>query len=77
MEITRKSMISGKWNTREIPVTPEQLYRWEEGMLIQDAMPHLSADEREFIMTGITPEEWDETFPDDYLDDNEHLYDEL
>jgi len=32
------------------------------GMLIQDAMPNVSVDEREFIMTGITPEEWDSTF---------------
>jgi hypothetical protein len=29
---------------------------------VQNAMPHLSADEREFIMTGITPTEWDEMF---------------
>jgi len=26
---------------------------------IQMAMPHLDADDREFIKTGITPEEWD------------------
>jgi len=25
-------------------------------------MPNLSADEREFLMTGITPDEWDEAF---------------
>ena len=25
-------------------------------------MPHLSADDREFLMTGVTPEEWDATF---------------
>jgi hypothetical protein len=29
---------------------------------VQNAMPNLSADEREFIMTGITPTEWDEMF---------------
>jgi hypothetical protein len=27
-------------------------------MFIQNAMPHLSVDDREFIMTGVTPEEW-------------------
>ena len=32
------------------------------GELIQNAFPMLSADEREFIMTGCTPEEWDEMF---------------
>jgi hypothetical protein len=28
-------------------------------------MPHLSADEREFIMTGITPDVWEELFAED------------
>jgi hypothetical protein len=28
-------------------------------MFIQDAMPNLSADEREFIMTGMTPADWE------------------
>jgi hypothetical protein len=28
-------------------------------------MPHLTPDEREFIMTGITEEEWDELFSED------------
>jgi hypothetical protein len=28
-------------------------------------MPNLSADDREFLMTGTTPEEWDEMFGDD------------
>ena len=59
MLITRKSIISGNVNTMDINVTQEQLSAWESGTLIQNAMPHLSADEREFIMTGITPQEWD------------------
>jgi hypothetical protein len=32
------------------------------GMLIQDAFPHLSADEREFLLNGTTPEMWNEIF---------------
>tara|TARA_R100000234_G_C4931634_1_gene148761 strand:+ start:601 stop:747 length:147 start_codon:yes stop_codon:yes gene_type:complete len=46
----------------EIDVTEEQIALWESGVLIQNAMPNLSADEREFIKTGITPEEWDSAF---------------
>jgi hypothetical protein len=38
---------------------------WQSGMLIQDAFPMLSAGEREFIKTGITPQEWDEMFKDE------------
>jgi hypothetical protein len=30
--------------------------------LIQNAMPRLNADEREFIKTGVTAEEWEEMF---------------
>lgn len=62
MQITRTSPFSGKINTREINVTDDQLEAWYNGQLIQEAMPHLSADDREFIMTGITPEEWNEMF---------------
>ena len=58
MTITRKSGLTGHTHTREIDVTDDQLESWAKGALIQDAMPHLSPDDREFIMTGITPEEW-------------------
>jgi len=62
MKITKTSPFSGNTNVMEIDVTQEQLSSWESGVLIQNAMPNLSADEREFIMTGITPEEWDSAF---------------
>jgi hypothetical protein len=62
MQITRTSIFSGITRTQEIQVTQEQLDAWEAGKLIQHAMPHLSADEREFIMTGVTAEEWDSVF---------------
>ena len=48
----------------EIDVTPDQLWHWDHGVPIQDAMPNLTPDEREFIKTGITPKEWDEMFGD-------------
>mgnify|MGYP003139315152 FL=1 len=64
MQITMTSMISGKTTTRDIDVEPEQILAWQNGMLIQDAMPELSASDREFIMSGITQEEWDGIFKD-------------
>lgn len=36
--------------------------------LIQDAFSELTDDEREFLMTGMTPEQWDETFPEENTD---------
>lgn len=64
MLITRTSPLTGRDNTREIDVTPEQLSRWQGGSgLIQDVMPHLSADDREFLISGSTPEDWATMFP--------------
>ncbi len=62
MLIERVSPLSGNKNVLDIPVTLAQLTMWKGGELIQRAMPNLSADEREFLMTGITPEEWEKTF---------------
>ena len=60
--ITRISPFSGKINTREIAVTETQLDAWSSGEHLQNAMPNLSADDREFIKAGITKDEWDSTF---------------
>lgn len=63
MIVTRKSMLSGIERSIDLPITEEQVRRWNarEGY-IQEIFSNLSADEREFIMTGITAEEWDDTF---------------
>lgn len=62
MLIVKKCPFSGYINRWEIPVTEAQLKSWNDGALIQNAMPNLSAEQREFIMTGITPTEWKKTF---------------
>ena len=62
MIVKRTSPISGKVNQMDLDITPGQYRSWEEGMLIQEAMPNLTADEREFIISGVTPEEWKEMF---------------
>lgn len=62
MFIKKKSSISGKENTMNLDITQEQIAAYAGGAYIQDAFPNLSADEREFIKTGITPTEWDEIF---------------
>ena len=62
MIITKRSPFSGKVHEMDIPVTQKQIDAWQNGVLIQDAMPNLTPDQREFIKTGITPEEWEETF---------------
>jgi hypothetical protein len=62
MLIEKRSFISGVTHTMDIDVTNEQLVRinnrFVTNELIQNIVPHLDADEREFLMTGITKEEW-------------------
>lgn len=40
----------------------EGLLRYLRGDLIQNAFPDLSADQREFIKSGIGPDGWKQTF---------------
>ena len=62
MTITKTSPLTGNINTMDIDVSEEQLAAWQGGVLIQRAMPNLTPDEREFLMTGYTPEDWEEIF---------------
>ena len=63
MIITRTSMATGKTHTMDLPISQEKLDSWEKGKgLIQDIFPELTADQREFLITGMTQEEWDDLF---------------
>lgn len=64
MILTMTSMLSGKVNTMEIKNLSASDYKeWRtSGELIQNALPHLTSDEREFLLSGSTPEEWDAVF---------------
>ena len=65
MLIKRQSPMSGDWNEKEIPITKEQMDAYESGTAIQVAMPNISADDREFILTGATAEDWATLFSED------------
>ena len=65
MIITRTSPLTGRTQALDIDVTIEQIKSWENGALIQDVMPHLSADEREFIISGCTPQDFNVLFPEE------------
>ena len=63
MLITKASRISGKISSMDLNITSEQLDRVNLGIeLIQNIVPHLSSEEREFLITGITTDEWNELF---------------
>jgi hypothetical protein len=65
MKITRKSITSGVVRTLDLPISEDQIREWNNGKMIQDAMPNLSPSEREFVMTGIVQEEWDRLFKEE------------
>jgi len=62
MLVTIQSPISGKMNSMELPVTEAQLEAHRNGELVQNVFPTLSAEEREFLISGITPKEWSDLF---------------
>lgn len=67
MKIQMRSVATGRLNEMEINTTPEKVKEWchipfSERPYIQDFFPELNADEREFILSGSTPEEWKELF---------------
>jgi len=65
MIVNKRSMVSGIVHSKELPVTEEQVKRWESGELIHNAFPDLSADDREFLLTGIVGDEWSVLYPED------------
>ena len=49
----------------EIEMNPTDYVRWKKGGVnIQDALPYLSADEREFLISGVSPEDWNQLYPE-------------
>lgn len=67
--VNRRSPFTGKESSMRLAISGEEyncrFKSWQAGTLIQDAFPMLSASEREFIKTGISPEEWDAMFGED------------
>jgi hypothetical protein len=58
MIIERISILTGKVNTMDLPVTMEQLNLWlYDRKLIQNVMPNLTPTQREFLISGMSEEE--------------------
>lgn len=65
MKISRKSPLTGIITTIDLPITSEQIRKYERGGLIQEVFPNLTPDEREFYKTGYTKEDWNTIFGED------------
>lgn len=69
MLIMKKSSISGDYHSVDLDITQDQLDRIENRFntkeLIQNIVPNLTPGEREFLMTGITEQEWNQLYNED------------
>lgn len=70
--VERVSPVTGERNVLDLDITDEEIKAYENGALIQNAFPRLTASQREFIISGILDdEEWNSIMPPD--DDEEDV----
>lgn len=66
MIIDKFCPIDGKTYSIDVPITlheyAEGIKKYQDGEMIQHAFPTLAPKWREYILTGIPPEVWDEMF---------------
>jgi len=66
VRVHKQSVITGNHNSMVLPTRQGELEYWEESMtLVQDAFPHFTPEQREFLISGSTPEEWNELFSEE------------
>jgi hypothetical protein len=65
MLITRRSKFTGAINTMDLPINEAAFENWRagHGPSLERLFPHLTADQREFLISGTTKEEWARLFP--------------
>lgn len=64
---TGTCIITKKQYSVEVPA--EGLYQYRHGKKIQDALAELSVGDREFLMSGISPEGWQQGFSEEQDED--------
>jgi len=50
---------------KEIEASKDGVTMWQQGMLIQTALPELTAEEREMFISRICPTCWDKMFDEE------------
>ena len=64
MEVFKQCKITGE--EYSVQMMTDDFIAWrDDGVLVQDALPYLSAEEREFLVSGINPTEWSELYEED------------
>ena len=66
--VARRSNLTGSVNVMAFDAeTAGRIHEWlamdpDARPFVQHAFPALTDEEREFLLTGVTPKEWDEAF---------------
>jgi len=63
MKLARKSVLTGVTRVRDVNLTADQYDRLTRGEPVQAVAPHLSGEEREWLINGITPDEAAQLLP--------------
>ncbi|MDE0532634.1 MAG: hypothetical protein OXI01_14480 [Albidovulum sp.] len=68
--VIRRSSLTGKVGGRAIPASAAEIAGWmalgNPAPHVQEAFPDLNANDREFLMNGSTPEEFEELIGTDH-----------
>lgn len=60
LRVVKISPVTGTPNEMLLELTPYELEAYDNGMgHVQDMFPHLDSDEREFLISGMTPADWE------------------
>lgn len=62
MLIRKQSVITGDVHEIELDVTQAELDRHLDGELAHKIWPQMTPPDREFLISGVTPQEWNEAF---------------
>jgi hypothetical protein len=62
MTITKRCVQTGK--NYSVTVDDDAFFRWVNGELAQRAFPNMNPADREFLISGISPEGWQQIFGD-------------
>lgn len=65
---SKRCVLCGKVSMVEVPEAGYD--KWQSGAMIQDAMPELSSDDRELLISGTDPECWNKLYGADEMDDS-------
>lgn len=59
MLLKKYSPVSCKYNELEVPISEKEYCSWlRSGQFVEDYFPNMPLDLCEFLVSGITPQEW-------------------